>query len=189
AKKHKSDKFSTYATWGIRQAIKRYASRHKSGFSRSAELDEASYRVLRIQKELTDKLSRTPTYEEVAQTCNLRVSKVKAILSTPKMIRIEEGDNRNPYEDSIDNSKIEKIPDDSKSVSETVEIHEYHKYLEGLKKTHPRHAKIIKLHYGLDETGQSYSLAEIARKMKLTRERVRQIHDAAIAIMREYDEN
>lgn len=171
-------KFSTYASWWIYQFIRRYASRHRSGFSRSVELDDMAFSVYRVQSALLETLKREPTTNEIAIACKIPVAKIESILSTPSIIRLD-------Y--NLDQSmNHEQITDPKQDISDTVETCiAVSEYIERLEAARPRHARVIRMVYGLNDKNRCYSRAEIGRKMKITRERVRQLHDEAIKFMRE----
>lgn len=178
AKEKHVHKFSTYASWWVYQCIRRYASRHRSGFSRSIELDDMAFSVYRVQSDLSETLQRDPTHQEIATAGRTSVSKINSILSTPLIINLD-ADTRSQ---SISH---ENISDPQQDISSTVESSIMADgCLSALEIDHPRHARVVRLIYGLNEKQRSYSMAEIARKMDLTRERVRQIHDEALNFMR-----
>jgi len=180
AKKRKVTKFSTYASWWVYQYIRRYACRHRSGFSRSVELDDLSYIVQRIKGELLIKLRREPTHREIAGACNIPIGKIKAILSTPLIIHL---DAPGRYEDETENH--EGIPDPQPDIPEAAELSiMVGGYLSALEGINPRHAQVIRMLFGLNQHNKAYTMAEVAQKLSITRQRVQQIKEDALEKLR-----
>ena len=179
AQKRKVRKFSTYASWWIFQYIRRYASRHRSGFSRSVELDDLSFSVHRVQSQLLETLRREPTSNEISKAGHFKLSKVRAILSTPALLNL---DDKNHV---TGDSEHELIPSLAPRLDALAESHVLcDSFLQSLEFKFPRHAQVIRMTYGLNDVHRIYSLAEIGDYLHITRERARQIKEEALKFMR-----
>ena len=181
AEKRGVKKFSTYASWWIYQYVRRKACRHRSGFSRSVELDDLSYTVHRTQNELLKKLHREPLPREIARASRIPLKKIKLILSVPAIIHL---DAQNPH---LNNGEVnhESIPDPAIGIPETAETNVLASgYLSSLEDENPRLARVIRMRYGMNTENRTYSLAEIAKAMQITRQRVQQLEQDALEFMR-----
>jgi RNA polymerase sigma factor (sigma-70 family) len=178
AQKKGVTKFSTYASWWVFQCIRRYASRHRSGFSRSIELDDMAFSVYRVQSDLMESLKHEPSNSEIALSGKIPLTKINSILSTPVIVHLD-ADTRS------EQTEHENIADTSQDLQQTVESSVMASAcLHCLESDHPRHARVVRMIYGLNDNQRAYSMAEIARMMGITRERVRQIHDEALKFIR-----
>ncbi len=179
AKKRSVKKFSTYASWWVYQYIRRAACKHRSGFSRSVELDDMSYSIQRIRGELLKKLKREPKPKEIARSSKIPIEKVKIILNSPHIVRLDDMDTNGdkPIYDSISDpsANVEEISETTLTILE---------YMTFLEREFPRHARIVKMLFGLNSKSRLYSLEEVAKLEKITRQRVQQIKEDALTKMR-----
>jgi RNA polymerase primary sigma factor len=170
-------KFSTYATWWIRQAITRAIADQARTIRIPVHMIETMSHLRRITKELLQELGREPTTEEIAEAADISVEDAKRVLSmgrTPVSLDrpVGEGD------DSFFGDFIEDSGTDSPVSSATQEMLK-DKIDVVLKTLTYREREIIKLRYGLGD-GYTYTLEEVGRIFKVTRERVRQIEAKAV---------
>jgi RNA polymerase primary sigma factor len=170
-------KFSTYATWWIRQAITRAIADQARTIRIPVHMIETMSHLRRITKELLQELGREPTTEEIAEAAEISVDEAKRVLSmgrTPVSLDrpVGEGD------DSFFGDFIEDSGSDSPVSSATQEMLK-DKIDVVLKTLTYREREIIKLRYGLGD-GYTYTLEEVGRIFKVTRERVRQIEAKAV---------
>ncbi|MFQ6041720.1 MAG: RNA polymerase sigma factor RpoD/SigA [Candidatus Poribacteria bacterium] len=178
----KGHRFSTYATWWISQAMRRALEEQGQLIRLPSYIIEARRRATHASIDLTKRLGREPKLDELAEAINITKSKLYNILQAPKDLLsldypIEESDNKATVADLIgDDTAIspeEKIM--SQARQEIVE-----KLLSTLS---PQQARVIKLRYGLFDDND-HTLAQIGAKLKITRERVRQIELEAIKKLR-----
>jgi len=170
-------KFSTYATWWIRQAITRAIADQARTIRIPVHMIETMSHLRRITKELLQELGREPTTEEIAEAADISVDDAKRVLSmgrTPVSLDrpVGEGD------DSFFGDFIEDSGTDSPVSTATQEMLK-DKIDVVLKTLTYREREIIKLRYGLGD-GYTYTLEEVGRIFKVTRERVRQIEAKAV---------
>ena len=167
----KGFKFSTYASWWITQKILRAIHNQKRTIKVPIYILEKANRVYAARAELRKKFDREPTENEIAESADLSVDKVKAILEDDKIARLDmqiSEDNEATFLDLLEDSKI-KSPD---SASETISLNE--QLDAALSRLTEKEESIIRLRYGLG-TGRIHTLEEIGKKYNVTRERIRQI--------------
>jgi RNA polymerase primary sigma factor len=170
-------KFSTYATWWIRQAITRAIADHARTIRIPVHMIETMSRLRIVSKELLQKLGREPTIEEIAAETQLTVSEARRVLKISKHpISLDR-----PIGESEDSYFGDFIEDESAESPVQSATHEMLKDRidEILKTLTYREREIIKLRYGLGD-GYTYTLEEVGRIFKVTRERVRQVEAKAI---------
>ncbi|MEN6383672.1 MAG: RNA polymerase sigma factor RpoD [Phycisphaerales bacterium] len=170
-------KFSTYATWWIRQAITRAIADHARTIRIPVHMIETMSRLRIVSKELLQKLGREPTIEEIAAETQLSVSEARRVLKISKHpISLDR-----PIGESEDSYFGDFIEDESAESPVQSATHEMLKDRidEILKTLTYREREIIKLRYGLGD-GYTYTLEEVGRIFKVTRERVRQVEAKAI---------
>jgi len=170
-------KFSTYATWWIRQAITRAIADQARTIRIPVHMIDVLSKLRNIQKRLLQELGREGTTEEIADICGLPVEEVKRVLDIGRHpVSLDR-----PVGDSEDASFGEFIEDSSSDNPVHSANHcILRQKIEGLLKTLTwREREIIRLRYGLQD-GYTYTLEEVGRIFKVTRERVRQIEAKAV---------
>ncbi|MDD5134816.1 MAG: RNA polymerase sigma factor RpoD, partial [Phycisphaerae bacterium] len=170
-------KFSTYATWWIRQAITRAIADHARTIRIPVHMIETMSKLRTVSKELLQKLGREPTIEEIAAETALTVSEARRVLKISKHpISLDR-----PIGESEDSYFGDFIEDETAESPVQSATHEMLKDRidEVLKTLTYREREIIKLRYGLGD-GYTYTLEEVGRIFKVTRERVRQVEAKAI---------
>ncbi len=170
-------KFSTYATWWIRQAITRAIADHARTIRIPVHMIETMSRLRTVSKGLTQKLGRKPTIEELSEAVEMSMEETRRVLKISKHpISLDRpiGDS----EDSYFGDFIEDDAIDSPIASATQGMLK-EKIDSVLKTLSYREREIIKLRYGIGD-GYTYTLEEVGRIFKVTRERVRQVEAKAI---------
>lgn len=170
-------KFSTYATWWIRQAITRAIADQARTIRIPVHMIETMSKLRRVAKELLQELGREPTVEEMAEYAEITIEEAKRVLSIsrhPVSLDRPVGES----EDSYFGDFVEDQSSDSPVSSATQEMLK-DKIDSVLKTLTYREREIIKLRYGLGD-GYTYTLEEVGRIFKVTRERVRQIEAKAV---------
>jgi RNA polymerase sigma factor (sigma-70 family) len=181
-------RFSTYATWWIMQSIKRALDQQGQMIRVPCYIGEARRAIKQAQSDLTTELGREPTTNEIASAVELTEKKVSEIFNaTRDPVPLDAPIN----EDSPDGSFSELIPDQSQITPENYLL-DYAKIeviTEILNRTlNPREAQVITLRYGLID-GTEYTLADIGDKLRISRERVRQIEAEAIEKLKKTHES
>jgi len=170
-------KFSTYATWWIRQAITRSIADHARTIRIPVHMIETMSRLRAVNKALLQKLGREPTLEEIGKEVSMSISETRRVLKMSKHpISLDRpiGDS----EDSYFGDFIEDESIDSPVNSATQEMLK-ERIDHVLKTLTYREREIIKLRYGIGD-GYTYTLEEVGRIFKVTRERVRQVEAKAV---------
>jgi RNA polymerase primary sigma factor len=170
-------KFSTYATWWIRQAITRAIADHARTIRIPVHMIETMSRLRNISKALMQEFGREPTIEEIAKKAKMTVSETRRVLKIsrhPISLDRPVGES----EDSYFGDFIEDEKADNPVESATQEMLK-DKIEQVLKTLTYREREIIKLRYGIGD-GYTYTLEEVGRIFKVTRERVRQVEAKAI---------
>jgi len=170
-------KFSTYATWWIRQAITRAIADHARTIRIPVHMIETMSRLRTVGKALHQQLGREPTVEEIAREAEMSVSEVRRVLKISKHpISLDR-----PIGDSEDSYFGDFIEDDGvdSPVSSATQGMLKDRIDQILKTLTYREREIIKLRYGIGD-GYTYTLEEVGRIFKVTRERVRQVEAKAI---------
>ena len=179
-------RFSTYATWWIMQSIKRALDQQGQMIRVPCYIGEARRAIKQAQSDLTTELGREPTTTEIARAVELTEKKVSEIFNaTRDPVPLDAPIN----EDSPDGSFSELIPDQSQITPENYLL-DYAKIeviTEILNRTlNPRETQVIILRYGLID-GTEYTLADIGDKLRISRERVRQIESEAIFKLKRHE--
>jgi RNA polymerase primary sigma factor len=178
----KGYKFSTYATWWIRQAITRAIADQARTIRVPVHMIEHINRVVRVSRRLVQELGREPTPEEIAERLELPVDKVKSILkAAQEPISLDrpigEDDDSN-LGDFIEDTSVVSPAHSAASAMLRDEVSEV------LKTLTPREAKVIRLRFGLTEDGAQRTLEEVGAFFNVTRERIRQIEAKALRKLR-----
>ncbi|MCY2954271.1 MAG: RNA polymerase sigma factor RpoD [Planctomycetota bacterium] len=170
-------KFSTYATWWIRQAITRAIADHARTIRIPVHMIETMSKLRNISKQIMQEVGREPTIEEIAKRAKMSVSETRRVLKIsrhPISLDRPVGES----EDSYFGDFIEDEKADNPVESATQEMLK-DKIEQVLKTLTYREREIIKLRYGIGD-GYTYTLEEVGRIFKVTRERVRQVEAKAI---------
>jgi RNA polymerase primary sigma factor len=177
-------KFSTYATWWIRQAITRAIADQARTIRIPVHMVETINKLLRTQRRLTQELNREPTNDEIAAAMEMDVDKVEHIMKIKQDISSLDASVRDDEEDSVLGDFIEdedaKTP--TESASEQLLKEQVKQILSTLTE---REQKILKLRFGLED-GKSHTLEEVGQEFSVTRERIRQIEAKALAKLRKH---
>lgn len=177
-------KFSTYATWWIRQAITRAIADQARTIRIPVHMVETINKLLRTQRRLTQELNREPTNEEIATAMEMEVEKVEHIMKIKQDISSLDASVRDDEEDSVLGDFIEDEDTVSPEESATGQLlKEQVKQILGT--LTEREQKILKLRFGLED-GKSHTLEEVGQEFLVTRERIRQIEAKALAKLRKH---
>jgi len=174
-------KFSTYATWWIRQAVTRAIADQSRTIRVPVHMGDQINKMLRISHQLTQRLGRGPTPEELAAELEIPVRKVEQMLDVARRpLSLEM-----PTDDEGDSTLGDFVEDtDSPSPPDRVSAAMLKDLLlEILVDLPPREVKILQMRYGLLD-GQTYTLEQVGKKLGVTRERVRQIEAQALSRLR-----
>lgn len=180
----KGFKFSTYATWWIRQAITRAIADQARTIRIPVHMVETINKLLRTQRRLTQELNREPTNEEIAKAMELEVEKVEHIMKIKQDISSLDASVRDDEEDSVLADFIEDEDTISPEESATGQLLKEH-VKDMLGALTEREQKILKLRFGLED-GKSHTLEEVGQEFSVTRERIRQIEAKALAKLRKH---
>jgi RNA polymerase primary sigma factor len=174
-------KFSTYATWWIRQAITRAIADQGRTIRVPVHMIETINKLVRTQRQLVQQLGREPSAEEIAKRMDISVEKVrqtKKIAQQPISLEMPIGQEEDAHlGDFIEDKSVTSPSDAVISLSlkdQTASV---------LKTLTPREEKIIKMRFGLDD-GSEHTLEEVGRSFLVTRERIRQIEAKALRKLR-----
>jgi RNA polymerase primary sigma factor len=174
-------KFSTYATWWIRQAVTRAIADQGRTIRVPVHMGDQINKLLRVQHQLTQRLGREPSVEELANALEVPPKKVENMIQVARRpLSLE-----TPTDDEEDSVLGDFIEDDEAAPpDDTATYNLLREHLgEVLNSLPPREVRILQLRYGLLD-GQAYTLEEVGRKMGVTRERVRQIEAQALSRLR-----
>ena len=177
-------KFSTYATWWIRQAITRAIADQARTIRIPVHMVETINKLLRTQRRLTQELNREPTNEEIAAAMEMDVDKVEHIMKIKQDISSLDASVRDDEEDSVLGDFIED--EDTKTPTESASEQLLKEQVKTILGTlTEREQKILKLRFGLED-GKSHTLEEVGQEFSVTRERIRQIEAKALAKLRKH---
>jgi len=174
-------KFSTYATWWIRQAVTRAIADQGRTIRVPVHMGDQINKLLRVQHQLTQTLGRDPSVEELASALDVPPKKVENMIQVarrPLSLETPTDDEEDSVLGDFIQDREAPAPDDSATYNLLREHLE-----EVLGSLPPREVRILQLRYGLLD-GQAYTLEEVGRKMGVTRERVRQIEAQALSRLR-----
>jgi RNA polymerase primary sigma factor len=178
-------KFSTYATWWIRQAVQRGVANKSRTIRIPVHIVEREQKIARAERELVLELGRMPTDEEVAEKAKLNVKHVRETRAAARTVASLD----KAVGDDSDTSFGDLVAQAGEDVAEEVQValseDALHRAIGSLPE---REQEVIRMRYGLDEEMEPKSLEEIGRRMGITRERVRQIETQALARLAEQRE-
>jgi RNA polymerase primary sigma factor len=173
----KGFKFSTYATWWIRQAVQRGVANKSREIRVPVHIVEREQRMSRAERDLAPKLGRMPTDEEVAQAARITVDQVAEVRAAARAVTSLD----KPIAEESGTTFKELVAGEEDEVDEAVTINLAQEALhDALDELPDRERKVLKLRYGLNGERDPASLEEIGRQLGLTRERVRQIESNAL---------
>lgn len=183
----KGFKFSTYATWWIRQAITRAIADQARTIRIPVHMVETINKLLRTQRRMTQELNREPTIEELAKELEMEPEKVEYVIKIKQDITsLDAGVGRDGEDDgeSVLGDFIED--EDGKTPEESATSQLLKEQVQAILSTlSEREQKIVKMRFGL-ENGKSHTLEEVGQEFAVTRERIRQIEAKALAKLRKH---
>ena len=175
-------KFSTYATWWIRQAITRAIADQARTIRIPVHMIETINKLIRTSRALVQELGREPSSEEIAKKMDIPVSKVRKVLKIaqePISLETPIGEEEDSHLGDFIEDKTILNPADAVITSNLREITD-----EVLKSLTPREEKVIKMRFGLGPNGSEHTLEEVGQHFAVTRERIRQIEAKALRKLR-----
>lgn len=182
----KGFKFSTYATWWIRQAITRAIADQARTIRIPVHMVETINKLLRTQRRMTQELNREPTIDELAKELEMEPEKVEYVIKIKQDITsLDAGVGRDEGEDDSvlgDFIEDEETASPEDSAANQLLKEQVQSVLSSLSE---REQKIIKMRFGL-ENGKSHTLEEVGQEFAVTRERIRQIEAKALAKLRKH---
>ena len=182
----KGFKFSTYATWWIRQAITRAIADQARTIRIPVHMVETINKLLRTQRRMTQELNREPTIEELSKELDMEPEKIEYVMKIKQDISsLDAGVGRDgDEEDSVLGDFIEDEDTVSPEESATNQLLK-EQVNDVLSSLSDREQKIVRMRFGLDN-GKSHTLEEVGQEFAVTRERIRQIEAKALAKLRKH---
>lgn len=177
----KGFKFSTYATWWIRQAITRAIADQARTIRIPVHMVETINKLTRVSRLLTQKYGREPTPAEIAKEMNIseeRVREIQKIAQDPVSLETPIGEEEDSHLGDFIEDETTVTPSDSVSTTMLKET-----LLSVLNSLTPREEKVLRLRYGVDD-GRPRTLEEVGKEFNVTRERIRQIEAKALRKLR-----
>jgi RNA polymerase primary sigma factor len=175
-------KFSTYATWWIRQAITRAIADQARTIRIPVHMIETINKLIRTSRSLVQELGREPSSDEIAQKMEISVSKVRKVLKIaqePISLETPIGEEEDSHLGDFIEDKTIANPSEAVISSNLREVTD-----EVLKSLTPREEKVIKMRFGLGPNGSEHTLEEVGQHFAVTRERIRQIEAKALRKLR-----
>ncbi|MBM3293562.1 MAG: RNA polymerase sigma factor RpoD [Candidatus Aminicenantes bacterium] len=170
-------KFSTYATWWIRQAITRAIADQARTIRIPVHMIETINKLIRVSRHLVQEIGREPSCEEIAKKMDMPVSKVRKIIKIaqePISLETPIGEEEDSHLGDFIEDKVMPSPPDT-----VIHINLREQIEEALKSLTEREAKVLKMRFGLGD-GNEHTLEEVGQQFKVTRERIRQIEAKAL---------
>lgn len=170
-------KFSTYATWWIRQAITRAIADQARTIRIPVHMIETINKLIRVSRSLVQEIGREPTCEEIAKKMDMSVNKVRKIIKIaqePISLETPIGEEEDSHLGDFIEDKVLPSPPDA-----VININLREQIGEALKSLTEREAKVLKMRFGLGD-GNEHTLEEVGQQFKVTRERIRQIEAKAL---------
>jgi RNA polymerase primary sigma factor len=173
----KGFKFSTYATWWIRQAVQRGVANKSREIRVPVHIVEREQRITRAERQLTPKLGRTPTDEELAKAARITPTQVREVREAARAVTSLD----RPIGEESGTTFQDLVAGEEESTEQEVTVSLAQEALhEALDDLPAREREVLKLRYGLNGDRDPASLEEIGRRLGVTRERVRQIEAEAL---------
>ena len=170
-------KFSTYATWWIRQAITRAIADQARTIRIPVHMIETINKLIRVSRGLVQEVGREPSSEEIAKKMDMPVTKVRKIIKIaqePISLETPIGEEEDSHLGDFIEDKLMPSPPDT-----VIHINLREQIEEALKSLTEREAKVLKMRFGLGD-GNEHTLEEVGQQFKVTRERIRQIEAKAL---------
>ena len=170
-------KFSTYATWWIRQAITRAIADQARTIRIPVHMIETINKLIRVSRSLVQEIGREPSCEEIAKKMDLPIIKVRKIIKIaqePISLETPIGEEEDSHLGDFIEDKVMPSPPDT-----VIHINLREQIEEALKSLTEREAKVLKMRFGLGD-GNEHTLEEVGQQFKVTRERIRQIEAKAL---------
>ncbi len=170
-------KFSTYATWWIRQAITRAIADQARTIRIPVHMIETINKLIRVSRQLVQEIGREPTSEEIAKKMDMPVGKVRKIIKIaqePISLETPIGEEEDSHLGDFIEDKLIPSPPDT-----VIHINLREQIEEALKSLTDREARVLKMRFGLGD-GNEHTLEEVGQQFKVTRERIRQIEAKAL---------
>ena len=178
---HKGFKFSTYATWWIRQAITRAIADQASTIRIPVHMVETINKLIRVSRQLLQELGREPTPEEIAAELDMPVERVREILKIsqePVSLETPIGEEEDSH--LGDFIQDDNVPVPAEAAAQTLLKEQLDEVLDTLTE---REQKVLRLRFGMDD-GRARTLEEVGKEFDVTRERIRQIEAKALRKLR-----
>ncbi len=178
---HKGFKFSTYATWWIRQAITRAIADQARTIRIPVHMVETINKLIRVSRQLLQELGREPTPEEIAEEMDMPVERVREILKIsqePVSLETPIGEEEDSH--LGDFIQDDNVPVPSEAAAQTLLKEQLDEVLDTLT---DREQKVLRLRFGMDD-GRARTLEEVGKEFDVTRERIRQIEAKALRKLR-----
>jgi RNA polymerase primary sigma factor len=173
----KGFKFSTYATWWIRQAVQRGVANKAREIRIPVHIVDRERKIARAERELMAKLGRVPDEKEIAKAAKLPLKQVREVREAARAVTSLD----RPVGEEGETSFGELVPSDDASPEETLHVSlEQDTLRRAIRQLPDREQQVVKLRYGLNGDSTPKSLEEIGRQLGLTRERVRQVEAEAL---------
>jgi RNA polymerase primary sigma factor len=181
----KGFKFSTYATWWIRQAITRAIADQARVIRIPVHMVETINKLLRTQRRMTQELNREPTIEELGKELEMDPEKIEYVIKIKQDVNSLDAAVRDDEEDSVLGDFIED--EDTKSPDEAATEQLLKEQVQNILASalSERELKIVKMRFGLED-GKNHTLEEVGHEFSVTRERIRQIEAKALAKLRKH---
>lgn len=179
---HLGNKFSTYATWWIRQSITRAIADQGRTIRVPVHMAEAINRVLRAANELRKRLGHEPAAGDISKELKIPVAKVTQILSAAQetvSLEASMSDNKDTVLNDLVEDKKAVSPEEPLMTANLSEVTQ-----SALSMLSAREQEILRMRYGLNEANREYTLQECGEKFQVTRERIRQIEERALLKLR-----
>ena len=186
----KGFKFSTYATWWIRQAITRAIADQARTIRIPVHMVETINKLLRTQRRLTQELNREPTNEEIAKAMEMDVDKVEYVMKIKQDITSLDANVRDDEDDSVLGDFVEDEEGVTPEEAATAQLRK-EQVQDMLGVLTEREQKILRMRFGLSDgtnntDGKSHTLEEVGQEFSVTRERIRQIEAKALSKLRKH---
>jgi RNA polymerase primary sigma factor len=175
-------KFSTYATWWIRQAVERAIANKARTIRMPVHVVQHEWKIVRAERDLTSRLGQEPSDEQVSRAAGMDLDDVRRIRSAPRAVASldrpvgEEGDS------SLGDLVVSEAPEPAEEVEVSLRDDAVRRAVAGLPE---QEREVVKLRYGINGDAEPKSVEEIMRRLGMTRQRVRKIEHKALTRLAE----